>query len=89
MTNDAIDSWIKNAKSGTLSAPVTPGVKVIKRVPKSKGNIIMEMAEKIRPWLMKMFEGVRDENGMLLQPAHIRGIALNVAQSIIKEEENK
>ncbi len=53
------------------------------------GRLIMEIAEKLRPWLTKMFENVRDENGMIVQPARIRGIALNVAQDIINEQMQK
>ena len=49
----------------------------------------MEIAERIRPWLSKMFEGVRDENGMLVQPARVRGIALDVAQRIVQEQNKK
>jgi hypothetical protein len=52
----------------------------------STGRLIMEVADKIRPHLMKMFEGVRDENEMIVQPARVRAVALNLAQSIVKEE---
>ena len=58
-------------------------------VTQSRGSVILEIAERLRPWLMKMFEGVRDPHGNIMQPAHIRGIALNLAQRIIKEEENQ
>jgi hypothetical protein len=93
MSHDAINSWIDGVKNGAKVPPVhgkqSSSVKVIRREVQSTGNIIMEIAEKIRPFLLKMFDDVRDENGMLLQPAHIRGIALNVAQNIIKEQKNK
>lgn len=94
MSSDAVNSWIdkakNNQKSSPKSAPKSGSVQVITRVePQSRGNMIMEIAEKIRPWLMKMFEGVRGEDGILLQPANIRGIALNVAQNILKEQEAK
>lgn len=63
----------------------------IRKTPPMPGNgrLIMEIAEKLRPWLTKMFENVRDENGMIVQPARIRGIALNVAQDIINEQMQK
>ena len=90
MTNDAINNWIEKAKQSEVASAAESGIKVIKRAPsQSRGNMIMEIAEKLRPWLTKMFEGVRDENGMLVQPARIRGIALNVAQDIVAEQNNK
>jgi hypothetical protein len=94
MSNDAINSWIEkakqNAEGGALPAEEMSGVKVIKRTQaQSRGSAIMDIAEKIRPWLTKMFEGVRDEEGLLVQPAHVRGIALNVAQNIVKEQQKK
>lgn len=89
MSNDAINSWVGKAKTPAAVAAKKGGVTIIKREVQSRGNVIMEVAEKIRPFLLKMFEGVRDEAGMLLQPAHIRGIALNMAQNIVKEQEDK
>ncbi len=87
MASDNISSWVAKAKEGVVPPPVAASsVKVIKRE-QTRGNIIMDIAEKIYPWFLKMFDGVRDENGMVMQPAHVRGIALNVAQSIIKEQE--
>lgn len=88
MSQDAINSWIEKAKSGPVPAPKAAGIQVIKRV-ETRGNVIMELAERIRPYLQKMFEGVRDEDGLLLQPAHIRGMALNVAQGLVKNQELK
>ncbi|MCE2926447.1 MAG: hypothetical protein LW823_02205 [Rickettsiales bacterium] len=90
MTHDAINNWIEKAKQVDDAAAAESGVRVI-RNPKapSRGAQIMEIAEKLRPWFAKMFEGVRDENGMLVQPARVRGIALNVAQRIVQEEERK
>ncbi len=94
MSHDAISNWVEKAKmSGEVSesAAASTGVQVIKRAPapQSRGNAIMEIAEKIRPWLLKMFDGIRDENEMLIQPARVRAIALNVAQSIVIEQEKK
>lgn len=57
--------------------------------PKSRGSVIMDIAEKIRPFVMNIYAGLRDEAGMLYQPAHIRGVALNMAQDLLKmHEEN-
>ena len=94
MSHDAINSWVDNVKAGTKkelsSAVKLAAVKVVRRTEsQTRGNIIIEIAEKIRPFLLKMFEGVRDKNGMLLQPANVHGIALNVAQNIAKEQEIK
>jgi hypothetical protein len=90
MSHDAINSWVDGAKIGanksSVPAKQSSSVKVIRREVQSTGNIIMDIAEKIRPFLLKMFEGVRDDSGMLIQPAHVRGIALNMAQNIIKEQ---
>lgn len=80
MTNDVMDSRFKNTDA--------KGVKVIRNA-KTRGNLIVDIAEKIRPILARLFEGARDENGMLVQPARVRAIALNMAQDIIKEQEQK
>ena len=89
MSHEAIDNWIERAKSGDKKMSKASKVKVIKREQQTKGNMIMDIAEKIRPWLSKMFEGVRDENGMVVQPARVRGIALNMAQHIVHQQEQK
>jgi hypothetical protein len=90
MSEDIIGSWLEKAKQNEQGSDASPqGVRVVRRAPQNRGSLIMEVAEKIRPWLIKMFEGVRDENGMLMQPAHIRAVALNVAQRIVVENEQK
>lgn len=88
MSHDAMNSWAEKAKSfePLMQAP-HDGVHIITcDETRNKGSVIMEIAERIRPWLMQLFDGVRDENGMLVQPSHIRGIALNVAQNIVREQ---
>lgn len=91
MSNDAINSWVEKAKSQPeLAAAGAGNVQVVKRAaPVTKGNVIMDVAEKIRPWLMSVLNGLRDENGMLIQPSRVRAIALNVAQDIVKQQEAK
>lgn len=89
MSHDAISSWVENAKNGIPALAGTQGVRVIRATPQSRGNLIMEIAEKLRPHLLKMFEGVRDDEGLLLQPARVRGIALNMAQSIVQKQDVK
>ncbi len=90
MTQDVISDWVEKAKQAEASAASPSGVRVIRRAEtQSRGAQIMEIAEKIRPWIAKIFEGVRDENGMLVQPARVRGISLNVAQSLVKEQESQ
>src|SRR5689334_19462213 len=93
MSHDAINSWIEKAKHAgkTIKSAASdqPGIQVIRAPAPNAGQIIVDLSERIFPWLMKMFDGARDENGMAVQPAHIRGIALNVAQGIVKEQEKK
>lgn len=91
MSHDAINNWVEKAKGHVepLSEEKS-GVQVVRRpVPVTKGAIILDMAEKLRPWLTSVLTGLRDENGMLMQPARIRGIALNMAQHIVKQVEKK
>ncbi len=57
----------------------------IKKV--SRGAMIMEIAEKLRPVFSNFFNGRRDDNGMLFQPSHIRGFALNCAEYLVKAQE--
>lgn len=90
MSTDSVNHWIEKAKAEAKAIAPVQGVKIIRREePRTKGAVILEMAEKIKPWLAKMFEGVRDENNMVLQPAHVSGIALNVAQGIVNAQEEK
>ena len=86
MSHDAINNWVANAKSADKAGAANPKAIKVVRATQSKGNLIMEVAEKLRPHLLKLFEGVRDTEGMLLQPARVRGIALNMAQSIVQNE---
>jgi hypothetical protein len=86
MTNDIMNGWVKNAKS-SHDAVKDGVVSIIRRDKlKTKGEIILDVADKIWPSMMKMFENVRDENGLLMQPAHVRGIALNVAQHLVNSK---
>lgn len=79
-TQESTGSWSNKAR--------VPVGKTNRQQPmQTRGNLIMEIAEKIRPWLARMLGEVRDENGMLVQPARVRAIALNMAQSIVKEQE--
>lgn len=90
MIHDPIDSWVEKAKMAQASEPEASGVQVVRRLsPHNRGSLIMNIAESIRPWLMQIFEGMRDNDGMLVQPAHVRAIALGVAQDIVKDEELK
>ena len=86
MANEMMSNWGETA-GGMFASPKTPNLKTGKQAQKSKGNIIMEVAEMLRPWLMQKLEGMRDKNGMVAQPAHIRGIALNIAQRLLNEQE--
>lgn len=94
MSHDAINTWVNGAKSSSKAelpnAAKSAAIQIVRRTQaQTRGNLIMDIAERIRPHLLKMFDGVRDENGMLMQPAHVHGIALNMAQNIAKEQEIK
>ena len=90
MVQEVLSDWLVKAKSVAPVMADNAGVRVIRREEsKGKGAVILEVADKIRPWLSKMFEGVRDENYMLVQPSRVHGIALNVAKSIVNSEEKK
>ena len=91
MSNDAINNWVDKAKTSNIPPSVgAAAIQVVRRSQsETRGNMILAIAEKIRPYLLKMFEGVHDGNGMLMQQAHVRGMALNMAQNIVKEQEAK
>lgn len=87
---DNINEWTKQAKaSEDEGASSTGGVRVVRNKPvhQSIGQIIMQVADKIRPHLSSLFEGSHNSDGMLVQPAHIRGLALEVAEWMVKEEQ--
>jgi hypothetical protein len=91
MDQDPISSWITKAADVKHAVEnAVSGVNVIQRKhkPVSQGNMIIDLAEKLRPILMKMYSGVRDENEQLVQPARVRAISLNLAQSLVKEYNN-
>jgi hypothetical protein len=89
MSHDAINSWVEKAKNqiGPNNGSDNNVQVITRAAPVTKGNIIMDLAEKLRPWLMTVFADLRDENGMLVQPARVRAIALNVAQDLITQEQ--
>lgn len=83
MPYDTINQWAKHTQANAKTGARVNGAKAAQF--SGQGNLILEIAEKLRPHLTKLFKDARDENGMLVQPARIRGIALNVAQSIVRE----
>jgi hypothetical protein len=87
MSHDAINSWVENAKMASKNhAAHQQGIQVV-RAKQDKGNIILDLSEKLLPWLHKLLDGTRDNNGMLLQPAHVRAISLEMAQSLVKKHQ--
>ncbi len=89
MPKDNVSNWVQKAKNAGANVSGDNGVQVIRReAPASKGNMIMDIAERIRPYLLELFTGIRDKQGMLYQPAHVRGIALNMAQDLLKAHED-
>lgn len=93
MTNDAINNWIEQAKQpkGNFVVGNNPNAQrpqVIKRVETDqRGKLIMLIADAIRPVLAKFLDGKRDHSGLPFQPAHVRGIALNIAQGMVKQQD--
>ncbi|MDX1974451.1 MAG: hypothetical protein SFT92_02120 [Rickettsiales bacterium] len=88
MSQEVISEWVAKAKHAEKNP--APAVKrQAPKAPPSKGNIIMELAERLRPWIAKMFDGQHSNEGMLIQPAHIRAISLNVAQAIVQQNKYK
>jgi hypothetical protein len=79
MPSDNVGNWTQNVKN--------PAAKAGKQAPKSKGNLIMEIAERILPWVRENLTGKRDPDGMLIQPAVMRAIAINTAQLYLDTEE--
>ena len=87
MSNEPIEHWIAKARQMKPEAKADGSLLVHSRRPKTNSQLIMEIAETIRPIIAKFFSGARDANGMLVQPARIRGIALNVAQDLVKAQQ--
>lgn len=50
---------------------------------KTNGQKIMELAEIILPKLREWLTGVRDPEGMLLHPARVRAISIQVSQRMV------
>lgn len=88
MANETIGNWVEKAKANnaTSAAPAN-GVNVVRRTQQTKGQMIMEVADKLWPGLLELFSNVRDKSGMLVQPAHVRGIALNMAQDLVNSND--
>jgi len=88
MSHEAISSWVAKARERELVSVKPDGTLVIQRVePKDKGWAIMKIAETLFPWFTEMFKDKRDNSGMLMHPARVRALALNVAQDIIKKQD--
>ena len=87
MSNEPIEHWIAKARQVKTEVKAEGSLLVQSRKPKTNGQVIMEIAETIRPIIAAFFKNARDGNGMLVQPARIRGIALNVAQDLVKAQQ--
>lgn len=86
MNDDNIQHWVDRAKILEEMPQPVNGVRVIRNnaPAKSKGQMIMEIANLLLPDFQKLLSGKRDRDGLVLQPAHIRGIALNYAEYYVK-----
>lgn len=51
----------------------------------TEGQKIMQLAEVLRPHIASWLEGYKNRDGLPVQPATVRGVALNTAQAIIKQ----
>lgn len=56
-----------------------------KNVYQTQGNKIMQIAEILRPMIAQWLEGTKTRDGLPLQPATVRAIALNTAQNLLKQ----
>lgn len=88
MNEQGINEWVTNARTAEANeGAAVRSVKVVRNKPHNRGAIIMAVADALRPHLNKLFEGSRDDEGMLAQPAHIRAYALNMAQYMVQQKE--
>ena len=51
----------------------------------TEGSKIMQLAEVLRPYIAEWLKDHRNSEGLAVQPATIRGVALNTAQTLIKQ----
>jgi hypothetical protein len=52
---------------------------------RSQSFAIMDLADKLRPGLARMFEGTHGDNNEPLRPSSIRGIALRLAEGLLEQ----
>lgn len=53
------------------------------------GALIMQVADLLRPKLQEQLRGAIDENGMAVESARVRGMALIIAQEMVKNAKKK
>lgn len=51
----------------------------------TQGQKIMQIADILRPMIAKWLEGTHTRDGLPLQPATVRALALNTAQNLLKQ----
>lgn len=51
----------------------------------TEGSRIMQLAEIIRPYVANWLEGTKNAEGLPVQPATVRAISLNAAQTLVKQ----
>lgn len=88
MSNEATKKWVGKTGHGD-AVRVKKSSSASSNIVMSKGAMIMEMADRMWPHLSEMLTGVRNDKGLLVQPAHIRGMALNIAQDLMNKHEAK
>lgn len=94
MNGENFNEWVGRAKNNEKR--VTPPSKnkkplnVLRNEPqKSRGAMVMEIADKLLPSLSRWFSGKYSDEGMLIQPAHVRGLAIDMAEGLLKKQETK
>lgn len=87
MNEETLNGWVEKAKANAsgADATVTSGVKVIRNETKSRGTVIMALADVLRPHISKWFDGKYNDEGMLIQPAHVRGFCIEMAERLYKQ----
>jgi hypothetical protein len=59
--------------------------KVSGKVQETVGQKILFVADLLYPVFLEGFKNSRDANGLLLQPAKVRSMSLNVAQELVRK----
>lgn len=70
--------------AGRLANKVASGQNAVQ----TQGQKIMQFAEAIRPYIAEWLQNARTRDGLPVQPATVRAVALNTAQEFLKQHPN-